>query len=132
MIERIREGLYWCRCERKECRHEWPARKPPRRCAGCKYLNWNGADRRFKSGHPPGAEPKIGRPASKKAKTLQLFVEVKQVLEQLIHDLGPCDHSKNECICHETALLAKVNEQIANLSPRLVTPEAKGTAVASS
>ena len=49
---------------------------------------------------------------------LETLTESKNILEQLIADLGPCDHSKKICVCVETEVLAKVNNQIAKLAEK--------------
>jgi len=45
---------YWV-CQRKECKHEWPAKDinvEPKRCAKCKRLDWN--RKTLKVGRPKG------------------------------------------------------------------------------
>jgi hypothetical protein len=114
-----------CTCERPSCRHEWDSfrrdkrtgrlvSEKPRRCAKCKYLSWNAEDRR----RAYGFEPDPTASGKGKETLLETLTESKNILEQLIADLGPCDHSKKICVCVETEVLAKVNNQIAKLAEK--------------
>jgi hypothetical protein len=119
-------------CQCIKCGHQWDSfqrdnrtgkliSKKPKRCAACKYLGWSGQDRRRKNplefvpadsmtitdGKLPQLHPKA---------LLEAFTEAKNILEDVIRDLGPCDHSRKICVCTEQAALDKVTRQIGTLA----------------
>ena len=118
MIKLAVKTVFHCRCVR--CGHEWEAERKPSRCASCKYLSWNGEDKRFKNKYvatPPGSQIETGKsaPQFRPQAILQTLNDARQIVAKLIEDLGPCNHQNNECVCQETKTLAALDRQIASL-----------------
>lgn len=128
MITMEPRTIIHCTCD--HCGWEWDSFKrdkktgrlisvKPKRCAGCKYLTWDTADRRFNANRPPpesangnGKAPSVppSVPELHPKELLQAFTASRGILQRLVED-NPCDHPK-ECVCAEKKLLAKIDRQI--------------------
>lgn len=142
MITLENRTVLHCKCE--HCGYAWDSNKRdkntgkliselPDRCASCKYVSWNSdswntRDRDVRTNHytvtPPGS-PIKGKliPQLRPRDLLEALLDAKGILEQLIADYGPCEHSPgaaangSACVCAEKEVLAKLNRQIEALTP---------------
>lgn len=131
MITTTTQTIFNCKCERKECGHEWVARKKPRRCAKCKYYTWNKEDHRLRNPYEnvqPGSRIENGKNAPRQPNhkdMLDTLVKAGEIIEDVIVTNGPCNHRKNHCLCQETKVLAGIEYHVARLRSLLEPVEVK-------
>lgn len=128
-VRLISKSVLQCKCI--QCGHEWEAFKMPRRCSKCKYLTWNGTDKRFrdpnnfteqnynpKKGRVPESaqiEPGAAPPVELRPKPmLDTFLSARKIIDQLIFEF-PCDHANDKCVCEEKKTLADIDRHIRKL-----------------
>lgn len=120
-IELVTITKFRCKCIK--CGWQWDAEKKPTRCAKCKWLTWNGEDRRADDiyANVP-AKYRIARgtkaPHLPRPKELvATLIAAREIVDQIIYDLGPCDHKKkDQCVCKEKGVLADIDRQIERLN----------------